>query len=98
MRASKRDDIGNLPIQLTSFVGRKTEVTDVKRLLTTARLVTLTGIGGIGKTRLALRVASDLRRASALWLLGLVPLISPTGAVTAPARRPPSKADQLRHP
>ena len=47
----------HLPVQLTSFVGRKREVDDVRRLLVEARLLTLTGPGGIGKTRLALRVA-----------------------------------------
>ncbi len=54
--------IGNLPAELTGFVGRRREVGEVKRLLATSRLVTLTGVGGAGKTRLALRVAADLRR------------------------------------
>jgi predicted ATPase/DNA-binding CsgD family transcriptional regulator len=49
--------------ELTSFVGRRQELADLRRLLSTARLVTLTGIGGVGKTRLALRMASDARRA-----------------------------------
>ena len=56
---------GNLPVELTSFVGRRTELTEAKRLLSTSRLVTLTGIGGVGKTRLALRVAANTRRAFA---------------------------------
>jgi DNA-binding CsgD family transcriptional regulator len=47
----------NLPLQLTSFVGRKDELAEVKRLLSTSRLVTLTGAGGCGKTRLALEAA-----------------------------------------
>ncbi|MGH2370481.1 MAG: AfsR/SARP family transcriptional regulator, partial [Chloroflexota bacterium] len=50
----------NLPIQVTSFVGRERELAEVSRLLDTARLVTLTGSGGSGKTRLALQVASNL--------------------------------------
>jgi predicted ATPase/DNA-binding CsgD family transcriptional regulator len=50
----------NLPAQLTSFVGRLREMSEVKELLKTARLVTLTGPGGTGKTRLALQVARDV--------------------------------------
>jgi len=45
---------------LTSFVGREAELAEVKRLLERARLVTLTGAGGVGKTRLALQAARDL--------------------------------------
>lgn len=52
-----------LPVELTSFVGRKREFAEVKSLLGAARLVTLTGVGGVGKTRLALRVARDVQRA-----------------------------------
>lgn len=50
----------NLPTQLTSFIGREREVADVARLLGEQRLVTLSGAGGAGKTRLALQVADDL--------------------------------------
>jgi predicted ATPase/class 3 adenylate cyclase len=50
----------NLPLQLTSFVGREEEITEVERLLSQTRLLTLTGPGGSGKSRLALRVAADL--------------------------------------
>jgi hypothetical protein len=49
----------NLPVQLTSFIGRETQMAEVKGLLSTARLLTLTGVGGTGKTRLALQVAAD---------------------------------------
>lgn len=49
--------------ELTSFVGRRQELADVRRLLSAGRLVTLTGMGGVGKTRLALRLANDARRA-----------------------------------
>src|SRR5258705_1822587 len=50
----------NLPQQLTSFIGREKEVAQVKDLLATTRLLTLTGAGGCGKTRLAMQVAGDL--------------------------------------
>ncbi|MGK2239136.1 MAG: serine/threonine-protein kinase PknK [Rhodococcus sp. (in: high G+C Gram-positive bacteria)] len=53
-----------LPLELTSFVDRKSELTRVRSLLSTARLVTLTGIGGVGKTRLAIRVASTTSQRS----------------------------------
>lgn len=52
-----------LPVDLTSFVGRKHDIATVRQLFSSARLVTLTGMGGVGKTRLALRVAHEMRRA-----------------------------------
>jgi predicted ATPase/DNA-binding CsgD family transcriptional regulator/uncharacterized protein HemY len=52
---------GNLPLPLSSFIGRKREITAVRRLLSEHRLLTLTGVGGSGKTRLALHVAGDLQ-------------------------------------
>lgn len=67
---------GNLPAQLTSFVGRRREVAEIRRLLSESRLVTLTGVGGAGKTRLSLRVAGDLRRAfpDGVWFVELAAL------------------------
>ncbi|HZB32211.1 MAG TPA: tetratricopeptide repeat protein [Streptosporangiaceae bacterium] len=57
-RGGRRDA---LPAELTSFIGREAEVEGAKRLLSQSRLVTLTGPGGVGKTRIALRVAAELR-------------------------------------
>ncbi|HEU5332512.1 MAG TPA: LuxR C-terminal-related transcriptional regulator [Actinocrinis sp.] len=54
---------GALPADVTGFVGRRHEVAEVKRLLSTSRLVCLIGVGGVGKTRLAVRAAADLHRA-----------------------------------
>ncbi|RZL84805.1 MAG: tetratricopeptide repeat protein [Rhodococcus sp. (in: high G+C Gram-positive bacteria)] len=53
---------GSLPLEMTSFVGRRHELTDTKSRLAGSRLVTLTGIGGVGKTRLAMRVAASVQR------------------------------------
>ncbi|MFC9557700.1 protein kinase [Rhodococcus sp. NPDC056960] len=53
---------GGLPLELTSFVDRRTELAEATNLLSTSRLVTLTGIGGVGKTRLALRAATKAQR------------------------------------
>ncbi|MDI9979493.1 protein kinase [Rhodococcus sp. IEGM 1307] len=53
---------GSLSLELTSFVGRRHELTEARNLLAGSRLVTLTGIGGVGKTRLAMRVASAVQR------------------------------------
>ncbi|MFM9258319.1 hypothetical protein ACKAMS_06760 [Rhodococcus sp. 5A-K4] len=49
--------VGNLPLELTSFVGRRRELADARRLFESSRLLTLTGVGGVGKTRLAIRLA-----------------------------------------
>jgi predicted ATPase/DNA-binding NarL/FixJ family response regulator len=80
---------GNLPIDLTTFVGRRHEFTETKQLLSSSRLVTLTGIGGVGKTRLALRVANRARQefADGAWLIELAELIDGTllGEVVAHA-------------
>ena len=64
---------GNLPAERSSFVGRRHQLQDVKSALTGARLVTLVGPGGVGKTRLALRAATDLKRGirDGVWLVEL---------------------------
>ncbi len=63
--------LSNLPAELTSFVGRRQELREVKRLLATTRLLTLTGSGGVGKTRLALRAAAEMSRGfpDGVWLV-----------------------------
>ncbi|MBI5302036.1 MAG: tetratricopeptide repeat protein [Chloroflexi bacterium] len=71
----------NVPLPLTSFVGRQNEMVEVKRLLTTTRLLTLTGAGGCGKTRLALQVATELameeRFQHGVWWVDLAALSDP---------------------
>ncbi|MPY78855.1 MAG: LuxR family transcriptional regulator [Actinophytocola sp.] len=77
MSASKSASrAGNLPAELTSFIGRRHEIAEIKRLLSASRLVTLTGVGGAGKTRLSLRAAGDLQRAfsDGVWLVELAAL------------------------
>src|SRR5215210_3834333 len=66
----------NLPAARSSFVGREREREEVERELATTRLLTLTGVGGSGKTRLALEVARDLIEAypDGVWLVALAPL------------------------
>ena len=67
---------GNLPVQRTSFVGRADEVKELAALVTTERLVTLTGPGGVGKSRLALQVAADVAPAfgDGAWFSSLASL------------------------
>jgi predicted ATPase/class 3 adenylate cyclase len=69
----------NLPVQLTSFIGRESELSEVKRLLSQTRLLTLLGPGGTGKTRLALQTAADLvdQYPDGVWLIELAPLTDP---------------------
>ncbi len=70
----------NLPAQLTSFIGREREIGETKDLLRRSRLVTLTGAGGSGKSRLALRVAGDVLDVypDGAWWVDLAPLTDPT--------------------
>ena len=68
-----RKDNGSLPLELTSFVDREGEVADTKARLGSSRLVTLTGVGGVGKTRIAMRVADEMRTEfeDGVWLVEL---------------------------
>jgi predicted ATPase/DNA-binding CsgD family transcriptional regulator len=70
---------GNLPVELSSFVGRAPELVQIRRLLPVAHVVTLTGPGGIGKSRLALRAGLRLGRhfPDGVWLVELAELESP---------------------
>ncbi|QNP75208.1 LuxR family transcriptional regulator [Streptomyces roseirectus] len=96
--------VGNLPATLTSFVGRRREVAEIRRLLTVGRLVTLTGTGGVGKTRLALAAGEACAKAfpDGVWLVDLAPVRDPaTVAATAasvlraPDRRSAPDLDRL---
>jgi len=78
----------NLPTQLTSFIGREKELAEVKALLDSARLVTLTGSGGTGKTRLSIEVGTQLLSnfANGVWLIELASLSDPAQIIPALAR------------
>jgi predicted ATPase/DNA-binding CsgD family transcriptional regulator len=70
--ASRRKATG-LPAETTTFVGRRSELAEARRLLADTRMLTLTGVGGVGKTRLAVKIAADLERAfsDGVWLVEL---------------------------
>jgi predicted ATPase/class 3 adenylate cyclase len=76
---------GNLPLQMSSFIGRKLELTRVGDALSEGRVVSLTGVGGVGKTRLALQVAAEVlpRFREGAWLVELAPIRDPDGVVDA---------------
>ena len=69
----------NIPVQLTSFIGRETEIKQLKKMLRQSRLITLTGPGGAGKTRLALQVSADVIDdfSNGVWLLDLSSMFEP---------------------
>jgi predicted ATPase/DNA-binding CsgD family transcriptional regulator len=71
---------GNLPVEATSFVGRRRELADIRKKLGAARVVSLVGPGGVGKTRLAIRAASDLGRSfkDGAWLVELAEVQDPS--------------------
>jgi predicted ATPase/class 3 adenylate cyclase len=74
---------GNLPLQVTSFVGREREIDQTVAALREARVVTLTGVGGVGKTRLALQVAAEAlpEFREGAWLIELAPVRDPDAVV-----------------
>jgi predicted ATPase/DNA-binding CsgD family transcriptional regulator len=100
---------GNLPVPVTRFVGRRGEIAGVRRALQESRLVTLTGVGGVGKTRLALEVAQLVHRAfpGGAWMVDLSAVVDagqvPQAVATSlgvvdRSTRPPTDtiADHLR--
>jgi len=70
----------NLPVQLTRFIGREQEIVELKQLLANTRLLTLTGTGGCGKTRLALQIAAEVLEdyPDGVWLVELAALSDPS--------------------
>jgi predicted ATPase/class 3 adenylate cyclase/DNA-binding CsgD family transcriptional regulator len=77
----------HLPVQLTSFVGRAGQLAEVRGLLGADRLVTLTGAGGIGKTRLALQVAGQVAAEfGGVWCVELAPITDPALVAVTAAR------------
>ncbi|HEX5148782.1 MAG TPA: adenylate/guanylate cyclase domain-containing protein, partial [Candidatus Limnocylindrales bacterium] len=78
----------NLPLSLTSFVGREKELAEIDALIGRHRLVTLIGVGGTGKTRLMLEAAGRLteRFADGIWLAELAPITDPSQAASEIAR------------
>ena len=78
----------NLPFQATSFIGRERELEEVKSLLRTSRLLSLVGMGGLGKTRLSLQIAAQQIHdfPDGVWFLDLAPISDPALIVSAAAQ------------
>lgn len=76
---SLNEQPNNLPLQLTSFIGREREIAELRALLPATRLLTLTGVGGTGKTRLALQLAAETLDdcPDGVWFVELAPLEKP---------------------
>ena len=88
LRTPKRVGAHNLPVQLTSFVGRQAEMHEVRQLLAGNRLVTLTGAGGAGKTRLAVEIVARIAAefGDGVWYVDLAPITDPGVEPVALAR------------
>ena len=88
LRTPKTVAATNLPVQLTSFVGRDAQLNQLRQLLADNRLVTLTGAGGVGKTRLAIQVAAQLAGefADGAWYVDLAPITDPELVAVTVAR------------
>jgi predicted ATPase/DNA-binding SARP family transcriptional activator/DNA-binding CsgD family transcriptional regulator len=89
----------NLPASLTSFVGREREIAEARRMLSVTRILTLTGVGGSGKTRLAVEAARGIVAAypDGAWLVELAPLSEP-GLVPQAVARVLGVREQPGHP
>ncbi|HEY8287582.1 MAG TPA: tetratricopeptide repeat protein [Chloroflexota bacterium] len=87
-RAGSPSLLTNLPVAMTSFIGRRHEQPAVRELLSSTRLLTLTGIGGSGKTRLAIQVAATMldRFVDGVWLVELAALTDPASVLERVAR------------
>ena len=94
--SEERNEPHNLPTQVSSFVGRERELSELRRLLSRARVITLTGVGGVGKTRLALQLAASMldELGDGAWFVDLAPLTNGTlvagklaGVVGVPEQR-----------
>jgi class 3 adenylate cyclase len=79
LRARETIVAEHLPAQFTSFVGREVQINEVRQILADHRLVTLTGAGGVGKTRLAVQVAAQLAGGfdDGVWYVDLAPITDP---------------------
>ncbi len=88
LRAPKTGGKQNLPPHFTSFVGRGIEMATVRRLVANNRLVTLTGAGGVGKTRLAVQLADQMDGdfADGVWYVDLAPITDPDGVPVSVTR------------
>src|ERR1700727_2572356 len=88
LRVSKPPVSQHLPMHLTNFVGRQAELSQVQELLSENRLVTLTGAGGVGKTRLAIKIADQLAHdfSGGAWYVDLAPITDAELVPTTAAR------------
>ena len=88
LRTPKSVGVHNLPVQLTSFVGREAETHEVRQLLADNRLVTLTGAGGAGKTRLAVEITAQIAPEfrDGVWYVDLAPITHPAVVPVTVAR------------
>ena len=88
LRTAKTVVSQNFPVQLTNFVGRGAQMTDLEKLLVDNRLVTLTGAGGAGKTRLGIEIAARIGAefGDGVWYVDLAPITHPAVVAVAVAR------------